>query len=215
MLRTPAESDARATETSIPAIRHTSVLFDRLRAETGLAHRDLEARMDLVDGSLDVPRYVRLLRNFHSATAAYEAVAGPALPMALRGMFEARRKTALLDADLLHFGAAVSAPSQDLAEFERVIRRDARAAIGAMYVFEGSTLGGAVVARHLEHRLGLPTLQGRRYFTPYPGRTGAMWREFKERVDDLVGDDRAACDAIVAAAGATFAWLSRVLPRSS
>ncbi|MCC2654941.1 MAG: heme oxygenase-like protein [Panacagrimonas sp.] len=213
MLRTPAESDARATETSIPATSHTSVLFDRLRAETALAHRDLEARIDLVDESLDVPRYVQLLRNFRSAVAAYEAVAGPALPMALRGMFEARRKTALLDADLLHFGTV--APSPDLADIGRVIGHDAHAAIGAMYVFEGSTLGGAVVARHLEHQLGLCTLQGRRYFTPYPGRTGAMWREFKECVDDLACDDPAACDAIVAAAGATFAWLARVLPRNS
>jgi len=81
-------------------------------------------------------------------------------------------------------------------------------------VFEGSTLGGAVIGRHLEEVLGLSTLKGRSYFTPYPGRTGAMWRDFRTEVDEVVGDDPMARDAVVRAAGAAFAWLACTLPGS-
>jgi heme oxygenase (biliverdin-IX-beta and delta-forming) len=214
MLRSSAAGPALEPDERTATVAPPSPsLFERLRAETATAHRDLEARMDLGSGALVRSRYVELLRNFRRANGAYEAVAGPALPDDLRPMFDARRKTGLLDEDLRHFGAIERERPDDLADAQRLIGGRSHAAIGAMYVFEGSTLGGAVIARHLEARLGLRTVEGRRYFTPYGGHTGAMWRAFKARIEARVGDDRAGRDAIVAAADATFAWLARLLPR--
>ena len=215
MPRTSAASHARTADMSTFPPPRRSALFHRLRTQTAVAHRDLESRMDLASPSLGMPRYVELLRNFRRANGAYESVVGDALPHALRPTFESRRKTALLDADLRHFGAQPCERGDDLAAIARVVGGDPFAAVGAMYVFEGSTLGGAVVARHLEQALGLATLQGRSYFTPYPGRTGAMWREFQAQVDDVVGDDPHAGDAAVGAAAATFAWLAQTLPGRS
>lgn len=215
MLHLPAASTTRTDPVSTtPAAGHAP-LFERLRTETALAHRDLESRLDLASDTLDVPRYVRLLRNFRRATAAYETVVASVLPAPLQPMFESRRKTAMLDDDLRFFDARPDDHAPEQAAMEHLVGLDRHAAVGAMYVFEGSTLGGAVVARHLERQLGLKTLQGRSYFTPYPGRTGAMWHAFKERVDATVGDDPSAHDAIVCCAGATFAWLARVLPSRS
>lgn len=212
MPRTSAASQVRTADMSTSPPPRRSALFERLRAETAAAHRDLESRMDLDGATLGVPRYTELLRHFRRANGAYESVVGDALPPALRPTFESRRKTALLDADLRHFGAHASELEDDLAAIARVVGGNPFAAIGAMYVFEGSTLGGAVVGRHLEQSLGLATLQGRSYFTPYPGRTGAMWRDFQAQVDDVVGDDPHAGDAVVGAAAATFAWLAQTLP---
>lgn len=217
MLHIPAASLPRTDDMSTPhpPTPPTSLLFDRLRSDTAPAHRDLESRLDLDGDALDAVRYLQLLRNFRRAVGAYESIAGPLLPPALVPMFEARRKTALLDADLRYFGDAERERDDDLREMHGILRGDPTAAIGAMYVFEGSTLGGAVVSRHLERHIGLPTLQGRSYFMPYPGRTGAMWREFKTRVEAAVGDhDLRAVDVIVDAANATFAWLARSLPRT-
>lgn len=46
--------------------------------------------------------------------------------------------------------------------------------LGAMYVLEGSTLGGQVIARQLA-QAGITT---RAYFTGYGERTGPMWKAF-------------------------------------
>ncbi|RPD45810.1 hypothetical protein DNI29_16805 [Hymenobacter sediminis] len=46
--------------------------------------------------------------------------------------------------------------------------------LGAMYVLEGSTLGGQVITRQLA-KSGIST---RTYFTGYAERTGSMWKQF-------------------------------------
>jgi heme oxygenase len=46
-------------------------------------------------------------------------------------------------------------------------------ALGALYVLEGSTLGGQVIARQLE-KVGLG--EARRYFTAYGALTGPRWQ---------------------------------------
>lgn len=217
MLHIPAASLPRTDDMSTPrpSTQRASPLFDRLRSDTALAHRDLESRLDLDSDALDAVRYLQLLRNFRRAVGAYESITAAVLPPALVPMFAARHKTALLDADLRYFGDAEREREDDLREMRGILHGDPLAAIGAMYVFEGSTLGGAVVSRHLERHIGLPTLQGRSYFMPYPGRTAAMWREFKARVEEVVGDDALRpFDVILDAAGATFSWLARSLPRA-
>jgi heme oxygenase len=53
------------------------------------------------------------------------------------------------------------------------------AAVGALYVMEGSTLGGQVISKALAGADWLPT-GGLAYFNPYADRTGAMWRSFRD-----------------------------------
>ena len=51
------------------------------------------------------------------------------------------------------------------------------ALLGAMYVVEGSTLGGQYIARHVEAVLGLAPGQGDAYFRGHREKTGSLWRE--------------------------------------
>jgi heme oxygenase len=84
------------------------------------------------------------------------------------------------------------------------------AALGSLYVMEGSTLGGQVISRILDRS---PDLIGRvRYFDPYGPRTGAMWRAFRAGLRGRVaaGADRR---SIVAAAVQTFELLEDWLIR--
>ena len=50
--------------------------------------------------------------------------------------------------------------------------RDDATLLGAMYVMEGSTLGGQLIARHVELVLGLTAGQGNAHFRGHNERTG-------------------------------------------
>jgi len=82
--------------------------------------------------------------------------------------------------------------------------------IGALYVAEGSTLGGGHLARRLDILLGRDTLAGRRFFVGRGATTDAAWHSFIRRLEAFAGNAAARRD-IARAATATFAafeqWL--------
>lgn len=51
-------------------------------------------------------------------------------------------------------------------------------ALGAMYVLEGSTLGGRVIERHCAAPLGVSPAHGGAFYHGYGARTGALWQAF-------------------------------------
>lgn len=50
--------------------------------------------------------------------------------------------------------------------------------LGAMYVLEGSTLGGRFLYKHINQTLGLNAANGCSYFWGYGEQTGLMWKSF-------------------------------------
>ncbi|SFU94481.1 Heme oxygenase [Methylobacterium sp. 174MFSha1.1] len=171
----------------------------RLRAETQSAHeaieRDLawETRVTTRDG------YRALLARFWGFHAELE----PALAAVLQddAFLDPRRRLAHLAADLRFLGlgdAAIAAlPRPHLA-----LPRDRDEAFGALYVLEGSTLGGQVIARHIGRQLGLTAEEGCRYYAAHGRETGAMWKAFRQRLAEEAARGRP--ETIVAAATGTF-----------
>ena len=166
-----------------------------LRERTRGAHAQAEAALDVPRRGRDRDGYAALLGSLRSVYAPLEReldaadVAGAVLPD-----WPARRKTGWLDTDLLALDARL--PS----DLEVVPLRSAEEVVGAAYVMEGATLGGALVGPLLSP--GLP----HRFFDGYgPGR-GRMWRDFRRRVDALDGLDR---EDVVASALRTFALFER------
>ena len=80
--------------------------------------------------------------------------------------------------------------------------RAPEAVLGSMYVVEGSTLGGAIIAREVERRLGLTAETGCAYFRSYGRDTAAMWKSFGAVL--LAASSPEADDLIVASAQKTF-----------
>ncbi len=74
-----------------------------------------------------------------------------------------------------------------------------------MYVLEGSTLGGQVIAR----QLAVAGIDGRSFFASRAERTGPLWKQFTQLLEAAAAAEDA--DAIVASAILTFqtlaAWL--------
>jgi len=61
-------------------------------------------------------------------------------------------------------------------------------ALGAMYVIEGSTLGGNVIAKQLSKSEGFDEVTFN-FFGCYQENTGPMWKNFKEVLDTEVNEE--------------------------
>jgi heme oxygenase len=182
-------------------------LLERLKTETRPAHDRIERALD-IEGRLGSPAaYRALLTRFYGFHAAWEPLAEAALGDP--AFFRERRKAGLLACDLralgLSEGEIVRLPVCD----RLPAMPSPAAALGSMYVVEGSTLGGTIIARLVERRLGLSAEAGCAYFRSYGPRVGAMWRAFGTRLLGVSSPE--ADDAVVAAANRTFAamesWL--------
>ena len=114
-----------------------------------------------------------------------------------------RRKLPALRADLLALGLTpATIEALPVRRFDDA--PDVGAGLGWLYVLEGATLGGAVIARRLRAEETVPPT-ALSFHTFYGRRLGARWRAFHAALAGWVGDDRARADTVVAGAQATFA----------
>jgi len=75
-------------------------------------------------------------------------------------------------------------------------------AVGGLYVFEGSTLGGTVLFKHLQKAIG--GLEDKAsYFRVYGEHTGSKWRHFLQQLS-IVAEQPRAEDEIIEGAVQTF-----------
>jgi heme oxygenase (biliverdin-IX-beta and delta-forming) len=172
--------------------------LQQLRRETLPDHNAVEQSLPLMGVYLDVDTYVSCLHKLHGIIAAWEEWAAPNAPAWIQPLLAARRRGQLLVLDLTWFGVDTSGEARPkLPEM-----RDTASLLGAMYVIEGSTLGGQLIARHVELVLGLTAGQGNAYFCGHNQRTGQLWKEFCDALRTKVPDRET--PAVIAAAKAMF-----------
>jgi heme oxygenase len=144
-----------------------------LRAATEAAHLRLHAIPvfeALAEGRITRAAYAALLRRKLGFHAALEARLAEVPGLDGFGIdLAARRRSHLLHADIAWLGAKPEAPWAPLPAFGSL-----PAAIGGLYVAEGSTLGGRQLARALQPILP-PGLDGRRFLLGHGARHGEMW----------------------------------------
>ncbi len=183
----------------------------RLRQGTSRAHRDLEQRLDLTGPTLSVARYRRVLQAFHGfyeplesrlRRAAVVVLATPPVELRARAEWLARDLTAL------------GMTSAEIARLPRCsqLPEIARAAQlgGCLYVLEGASLGGQVIARALD-RLETPLGCASEFFTGDGAQTGPRWRAVLAWLEQLGRRDACSTDEMVEAARATFEGLTHWL----
>ena len=165
-----------------------------LRAATADRHRRLEDELDLLADDLTPERWSAALRRLLAVVEPLEA-AIDAGPPPIDDWAE-RRRAALLRADA---GDPDDVPACDALPDVSTPSR----ALGALYVLEGSTLGGPVVTAHVRRVLG--PAAGTRWFTAYGDEAPARWASFRRAasdghdVDELVGGATATFDALLRA----------------
>lgn len=176
-------------------------LAAELRRATARQHADLEAATGLPASIRTHADYVRALRWMLRAHAACEAALDGCDGWDALGVDAAeRRKVPLIAADLRALGAAPAPRAPLTLELPGVGHQ-----IGAIYVVEGATLGGARMAPVVEERIGPPAREATRFLRAYGARRGAMWREITHALIRW-GDHAGAAGREDAAAGARAAF---------
>lgn len=181
-------------------------MVDALRAGTRAEHDAIERELDWRVRASDAAAYRAWLERLYGFHRIWEPQVAQALQDPV--FFEPRRKLHLLATDLDQLGVSRCAleflPSPTFASGFATVGQ----ALGSMYVVEGSTLGGQLIARHVKATLGFAPS----YHVGYRRRTAGMWRQFQERLEKAV--EPARTDKAVCAARATFAqlrsWLTSV-----
>ena len=179
------------------------MLTDLLRDETRAQHTQLEAVNPLPRSKAE---YVEQLKKFFGYVEPWERALSQVLP-ADDPIRAGREKTPWLEDDLDFFDIE-RAQREQLPRVSELPSLSSRAEIlGAVYVLEGSTLGGQIIARHLEEALGLRDGRGYRYFLSYGSRVSAQWKTFRA---ELLRASSATNDPIILkAARGTFEILHR------
>ena len=178
-----------------------TLLLDRLRLETQPLHEQTEQLFytgPLRDGTLSLDEYGHLLRthlNFHQALETaidtYPAFFRDYAP-------QTRRKTPWLLADLTHLNESLPPPTPTL-----FANWSAIDLLGAIYVSEGSMLGGIVINKLLQQNPAIRPLllTVARFYQGYGPETGNYWR----RCGAFITQQGTPCaDAVVAAAKRAF-----------
>lgn len=162
-------------------------LTERLREETRERHEALERRLDWRERMATPDTYLALIARWWGFHRVFE----PAFARVLGSdLAQPRRKLHLLERDLRHFGLTTEAVASLPRFAPSDVFEERPAMLGALYVVEGSTLGGQVIARHLRQALG-PAVAGGgcAYFEGYGKReTAPMWATLRAVLDRSVED---------------------------
>ncbi|NJN15800.1 MAG: biliverdin-producing heme oxygenase [Oscillochloris sp.] len=186
--------------------------MERLKAETRIHHNRLENEplsRGLTAADVDRARYARVLAVYYGVYAPLEAQLESTVDWRQLGFDLAPRlKTPLLVRDLALMGIGADQLSA-LPQCSRLPQiSDLGAAIGCMYVLEGSTLGGQLITRHIGPALHLNADNGLAFFNSYGPDVGPMWKAFKQFAETHAAGRE---EAIITAAGATFEALEHWL----
>lgn len=175
--------------------------LEALKRATHAQHESVEAAVPLMRPGLTREQYILTLLRLYEVVSAWEAWSSTHAPASLRSLLAGRKRGHLLQNDLAYFNETALRAEQPAL----TLPDDPASFLGAMYVMEGSTLGGQYIARHVERVLHLNNGKGSSYFRGYGERTAEMWREFRQV---LAAVDESEADAVTSAARAMFATFS-------
>jgi heme oxygenase (biliverdin-IX-beta and delta-forming) len=187
---------------------------DQLRDGTVAEHRAVEDSFDLKTSMGSPVAYRQLLERLWGLHYVWEDQARALLDASILG---GRLKTPWLHADLRALGLS-NEQIQGLAVPARWNSHLTRsAALGAMYVLEGSSLGGEVIFRYGVQRLAIAPDHCGRFFYGYGPATSVMWSDWRELLQTQYEQGRLMPDEALVGAKAMFAhvgnWLRRQPPQ--
>jgi heme oxygenase len=184
-----------------------ALILDQLKQSTHLHHERASQNIHILHAHLSIEEYRTILQKLWGFYYPLEAL------IANRGEeplldFERRKKIPLLEYDLHVLGdpsvRPICSELPELLNFSQVL--------GCLYVLEGATLGGQIIARHISKKLGLDQTNGCSYFWSYGAETSDMWHIFCHTLATYATNSTIE-NQILQAAHSTFAkfnaWLEK------
>lgn len=200
----------------MPLVAENLDIMAALKAATASQHQAVEQLMPIFGPKLSLPVYARTVEAFlgfhepvESRLAGIDGLSGAGIDL------QVRSRALWLRADLRALGLTEAdiARLPRCTELPRLETRDD--GLGCLYVLEGSTLGGQLISRELERRLGIDENSGAGFFRSYGANVGAMWTDFCASVRGCVHTPQEQA-AVVDAANNTFEafenWMRKVGP---
>jgi heme oxygenase (biliverdin-IX-beta and delta-forming) len=182
---------------------------DRLKTSTTSSHQNLEKSvLQLIQEIKTSADYGYLLGLFYSYFGGLELLLNASAVKNYVPDYDERRKAGLLKEDLLNL--KISNPEicakEDLPPIESPFQ-----ALGALYVMEGSTLGGVYIIKMIQKKLA-GNENSLHFFSGYGDRNPLMWNRFKNALDQSTkNEDEMAL--IISGAEDTFhrfyEWINR------
>lgn len=180
----------------------------RLREVTEPAHERMHGHEGFgaaAAGAIALDDYRSLLARLFGFHRAFEAAGEAAVHAGIMDLeLGERARAPMLADDLIALGMDREDVDALPLATNVVVPASEAGWLGALYVIEGSTLGGVHIARALKALFDEDGPRGRRFFLGYGERHGAMWRAFLDRLE-RVGEIPGATDQAVEAAHETFA----------
>jgi heme oxygenase len=201
----------------MPTSLARATLMATLRDATAASHARAEATVPVLDAALTLAGYASVLARFRDAYATLEDALADVGEWPDGFDVGARRKLPLLERDLAWLrerGVATPPPRPLATSVAGVARARIAAAIGALYVLEGATLGGQVILRRIGARLGVAPGAGASFYAGYGAETGTMWKAFAAMANAWGEAHRDAWDEVVESARATFDAITQAFDAS-
>lgn len=187
------------------------MIMQLLKEETKAEHEQVEAvsySTNIMDGSLSLAQYKTIITaNYLFNKLVEENVHNIIQSKELGSRFDIvnRQKTHLLLKDIELLGIDISELGYPVIHIDSI-----EVALGYLYVAEGSTLGGAVIARTLAKNQNLANVAAYHFYGCYGEQTGPMWKNFiiaTEATAGMLNNN----EAIVAGAKQAFATFGQCL----
>lgn len=183
------------------------MLTEKIKAATQQHHQETEK---ILVGKLKNMRslndYSDILKLFYGYFGGLEQKTDRYNPTTLTDYSE-RRKTATLANDLQVLGNTLprKASNSELPTIDNHLQ-----AFGALYVIEGSTLGGKIISKMVQQHLNITDGKGLSFFNGYGEDTGNKWQAFRQVLNNIA-QTTAEENAVIAAANDTFLKFKRWL----
>lgn len=159
-------------------------LLNQLKVDTRHLHDEVEKAMEsnrIMQSVYPLEEYATLLKKLRLAHAVLE----PAILSfkEIKEHPELRAHYRLTKLDALREDLQLLGVEDSFTEKKAVSLNNTGEAWGALYVLEGSTLGGAMILKHLKATQKWD-VEAFNYYGYYGADTGHMWQKFKNLLED-------------------------------
>ena len=155
-----------------------NMLSARVKEQTAGSHKQLESHLlfSALNGRFEEENYITLLNKLYAYYSVLEKKYTPFFLEHPTLEIEKRQRAYVLKQDIENRSGNFIEPLANK-DITMPVIDTVWKATGALYVIEGSTLGGKFICQSLA-QTGVGPLNGAAYFSGYGEETGKMWKSF-------------------------------------
>lgn len=185
---------------------------DELKEATLANHQQTEKQLILrMKAMRSLDQYIALLQMFYGYFGGLEQQINKFVDAKNMPDYYHRRKTEAMAADIRNLGGTIPelAKGDELPQIDNL-----RKAFGALYVIEGSTLGGKIIAVMMRQHFTFQGDKGLSFFCGYGDDTDNMWTSFKNELNTIASTAEGRTE-ITKAADQTFEMFGEWIAKSA